>query len=143
MKENELLNFTRNFFLIRQRINEKIGSEFGLTPTDIDILIFIYVWEGEVTATNIERECYIKKNTISVHIDNLVKMGYIQRKENKDDRRVINLSLTDKAITVVKKSIAKNKEMRAKLLAGLTEEDRIILHKCFEVITKNANNLNK
>ena len=143
MKENELLNFTRNFFLIRQRINEKIGSEFGLTPTDIDILIFIYVWEGEVTATNIERECYIKKNTISVHIDNLVKMGYIQRKENKDDRRVINLFLTDKAITVVKKSIAKNKEMRAKLLAGLTEEDRTILHKCFEVITKNANNLNK
>ena len=141
MKDNEILDFTRNVFCLKHKINEKIGKEFNLAPIEVDILTFVYLRGEKVCATHIEKERNLKKNTISIHVENLVKLGYLQRKESCDDKRTIYLSLLKKSISVAQRTIKESDNLKRQLLKGFEKEDLKILENYFKLINKNAINL--
>ena len=136
-----LLDFTHNTFCLRQRINEEIGKKYDLCAMEVDILNFIFIYSQETNASKIVKERNIKKNTISLHINHLVELGYLVREEKQDDRRVANLKLTDKATEIINKSIAENQKLNDKLLNGLTKEEVKEMFYCFDVIKQNAKRL--
>ena len=143
MKENELIKFTRNAFCIKQKITENIGKEFSLPPIEVDILCCVYVCANKTTATKIERERNIKKNTISNHVESLVEKGYLTRQEHNDDRRVVNLVPTDKAKEIAKKYIKETNALKKKLFNGLQEEDIEKLQQIFSILNENAKQILK
>lgn len=136
--KNDILDFAYNTFCLKNKINEEVAKEYFLTPIDVDMLSFIYIFPEAATATDIERERNIKKNTISIHVENLVQLGLLERQERHGDRRKVRLTLTDKAKTIAETCIKKYKALGMKLHEGLTENEIENMMHYFQVISQNA-----
>ncbi len=136
--KNELLEFARTTFCLKHKIHEKIAKEYSIAPIEVDMLTFIYVYGDSATATNIEKERKIKKNTISIHVENLVQKNLLIRHDGQGDRRKVELSLTEKGKIIAENCLSEYKELGNQLKIGLTKEQIDTLNNCFEVINKNA-----
>lgn len=138
MQKDELLEYLHNIFLVKQRIYEQTSERNGLSPLDVHILTFVDVHSDDSTATGIERDRRIKKNTISVHVETLVQTGYLLRESHPDDGRKVKLSLTDKGKKISAECEQLCRESCCKLAQGLSQSEIGILRRCFETINANA-----
>ncbi len=139
MKINyNIIDLTKNVFCLKRKVNESTGKQFKLAAIEVDILTFVYMFKKDVSATHIIKDSNFKKNTISIHVDNLVKLGYLKRKEKLDDRRTIYLIPTAKAIEVAEHNIKKMHALNKQLLRGLTPDQVKIMQNNFKIINKNA-----
>lgn len=138
MHKNELLDCVHNVFLVKQNISEEIGKNYGLSVIDVNILTFVDICGKNTTATDIEQRRKIKKNTISVHVDALVRKKLLERSEVSDDRRKAELRLTAKGKEIAQQCIERRCEFGRKLQEGLTEQEIATLNHCFEIVNKNA-----
>lgn len=138
MHSDNLLDYIHNIFMVKKYVDEIVGNANGLFPLDVHILTFVKIHSADPTATDLERKHRIKKNTISVHVENLVQQGYLQRQFNAEDRRKVILSLTDKGEDIVRQCFAKCDEMSCKLCKGLTSEQISSLNGLLGVLNSNA-----
>ena len=141
METNLFLGCIRNIFLARNKADEKIAKKFQLAPIDVKILAFLYHRPQDGTAAAIEREWKFKKNTISVHVDNLVRLGMLERREEVNDRRKVILTLTDKSNEVIRMLEKENELLVNNLEEGLSEEELIMMYRCFNTISVNASQI--
>jgi MarR family transcriptional regulator, organic hydroperoxide resistance regulator len=79
-------------FLVRQM---KLHNLNGIVPSHGDILSLLLRKESmpmkDIAAT-VEKD----KSTVTTLVDKLVKMGYVEKRQDNDDNRVTLVSLTDK-----------------------------------------------
>jgi DNA-binding MarR family transcriptional regulator len=76
-----------------------IGERLGLNPTDHKCLDLIIRAETPMTATQLAEETGLSTGTITGVMDRLEKAGYVRRKRDTDDRRLIFIKpLLDKAM---------------------------------------------
>jgi DNA-binding MarR family transcriptional regulator len=66
-----------------------IGERLGLNPTDHKCLDLIIKAETPMTATQLAEETGLSTGTITGVMDRLEKAGYIKRKRDANDRRLI------------------------------------------------------
>lgn len=76
------------------------------------------------TARDIVEMRRIKANLVSVHVDRLVREGYLERQQVPGDRRKTLLLCTDKAQPVIAKGRLLQEDFFEKLLDGMDEEER-------------------
>lgn len=75
-----------------------LNSSNGCSLSPLQLRTLTYVEEREcVKPTEIANEFNITPATVTAQIDKLVKKGWLKRCTCKDDRRVVNISLTKKA----------------------------------------------
>lgn len=137
MGDNLFLECIRNVFLARRKQDERIAKGHNLMCIDVEILTYLYFCP-DATATDIEHERQFKKNTISVHVESLVQLGLLERKEVKSDRRKVILTLTDKAVAIMEDWKRENDLLTKRLERGLTEEEFSVMHRCFGIVNGNA-----
>lgn len=78
--------------------------KFGIddvTPNEVKVLYIIGI-SNTKSMSEIADALKITRGTLSITVDSLVKKGYVIRTRNKQDRRVIILYLTEKAIGIIK-----------------------------------------
>jgi DNA-binding MarR family transcriptional regulator len=78
----------------------KCGIE-DVTPNEVKVLYIIGI-SNTKSMSEIADTLKVTRGTLSITVDSLVKKGYVIRTRNKQDRRVIILYLTRKAIGIVK-----------------------------------------
>ncbi len=139
----KLLEFICNTGLLRRRVVEKVAKEFYLAPIDVEILSFLYIYPHAVTATDIEKQRDIKKNTISVHVENLVQMGFLERSVKRGDRRKVLLTLSDKAKSIAARYEKERDKLARKLVEGLSYEEINMQIHCLEIMGANAERMLK
>src|SRR5713226_2494693 len=66
-----------------------IGERLGLNPTDHKCLDVIIRAETPMTATQLAEETGLSTGTITGVMDRLEKAGYVRRKRDPNDRRLI------------------------------------------------------
>lgn len=115
-----------------------ILEEFGLPQVSFDILMFLSNNPEYKTAQEICEVRHIKKNLVSVHVEKLVSLGYLQRSSVEGDRRKVGLSCTEKALPVVKKGRVMQKAFFEGLTKGVPEPDWETYKKIFRTIELNA-----
>ncbi len=75
-------------------------------------------------------------------VDRLEKYGYVKRKPEPQDRRIINVSLTQKGLELVRKINRKRRRMIIDVFGKVSEEDRSdylrVLMKIKDILTKNG-----
>ncbi len=142
-QKNKYSEFVRSAFWLKHKVNEEVGKEFGLPATEVEILAFLYLNEGVSTATDIWRGRNLKKNTISIHIDNLVKRGYLERAGVDGDRRRVSLTLTDNAKRIAEESMRRIEGLWRELLEGIDAEQLKTFEYCIGIINSNAKRLCK
>ena len=75
-------------------------------------------------------------------VDRLEKYGYVKREPEPQDRRIINVSLTQKGLELVRKINHKRRLMIIGVFGKVSEEDRSdylrVLMKIKDILTKNG-----
>ncbi|HDX9672528.1 TPA: MarR family transcriptional regulator [Bacillus cereus] len=100
------------------------ASSLGLTVQQMGILNTIYAIPN-ITLKEISERLSIPKSTVSVNVDDLVNLEFIERKQSDEDRREIKLKVIPKGQEASKKSIENSTSYKAMSLAlqQLQEDD--------------------
>ena len=116
-------------------------TELGMPQTALDILLFLANNPGYDTARDICIYRHMKPGIVSFHIDRLVGEGYLARRSDEKDRRVMHLTVTAAAAPVVARGRELQAALGARLTAGLGDEDRALLWRCIAAIAENAKSI--
>ena len=121
---NFRLEPAKKFSLAYRQVCRPLCREVGLPQTAFDILMFLGNNPAYKTARDIVEMRRIKANLVSVHVDRLVREGYLERQQVPGDRRKTLLLCTDKAQPVIAKGRLLQEDFFEKLLDGMDEEER-------------------
>ncbi len=103
-------------------------------------VLFILKWHEKQTMSQIAKFLGISKPNLTPIIDRLIEEGYVERSENKKDRRTLLISLKDKGIGYLESLNDKVKQHTREKLEHLSEEDLASLHmyseKIIEIVEK-------
>lgn len=107
---------------------EPVCRSYGVTRTELDILLFLEGNPCQDTAAEIADQRHLAKSHVSTSIKSLERGGYLVKLAGQCDRRLTHLRLTEKAARVVEEG----KRVRGAFLdivtAGLPPADRDRLH---------------
>lgn len=123
---NELLVDLFNYILL---IEEKNLRDQGvkLSMTEVHILEAIQKSESNMMSA-IAKRLMVTQGTLTVSTSKLVKKGYVERVKDEKDKRIVRLTLTDKAESVMQMHNQFHEAMIEKLLneLELDKEEELI-----------------
>ena len=118
-------------------------KETGLPPLALDILLFLANNPEHNTAKDICRMRGHKSGIVSVHVERLVNDGLLERQEMPGDRRQTRLVCTEKAQDIITRGRDIQWQFGFRLMEGISKEDHETMHRCFERIDVNLDEICK
>ncbi|MGN4446230.1 MarR family winged helix-turn-helix transcriptional regulator [Bacillus cereus group sp. MYBK79-1] len=94
--------------------------------------------EKDITIGKVATELSLSHNTASEHVKRLIQKGFIMKERNKQDERVVNLTLTKEGIEVLEKHTLLDKEKIKILEFQLSKEEQQLIEKAFSLLAKEA-----
>ena len=88
---NFSIEISRKISLAYSKVCKPLCRELGLGQTSFDILMFLGNNPAYKTASEIVDIRHIKANLVSIHVDRLVREGYLVRRQVQGDRRKTEL----------------------------------------------------
>ena len=123
---NELLVDLFNYILLIEEKNLR-DQNVNLSMTEVHILDAIEKSDSNMMSA-IAKRLMVTQGTLTVSTGKLVKKGYIVRVKDEKDKRVVRLSLTDKAQDVLKIHDKFHTEMIDKVVDELeVDKDRKLM----------------
>ena len=117
--------------------------ETDLPPLALDILLFLANNPEYSTAKDICRMRGHKSGIVSVHVERLVNDGLLERQEMPGDRRQTRLVCTEKAQDIITRGREIQWQFGLRLMEGISKEDHETMHRCFERIDVNLDEICK
>lgn len=94
----------------------------GLNPGHY-MMLGMLMREGSMSMSDLSRRTCVCKSGVTFLADRLIECGMIERAYDPDDRRIINVSLTEKGTAFLKKHRAEETEAIARNLSNLSDEE--------------------
>lgn len=132
MKHSELLqaleNQSRELSTRTVIFHHFIGERLGLNPTDHKCLDIIIRTQTPMTATRLAEETGLSTGTITGVMDRLEKAGYVKRKRDPNDRRLIYIKpLLDKAMIKMGPIFEPMRQATTNLYSKYTDEELTVI----------------
>jgi MarR family transcriptional regulator, 2-MHQ and catechol-resistance regulon repressor len=108
-------------------------SNSEISPLLSKILNFIHL-EGTTTASKLSKKLNISVPNTSRSINTLHNLGYLTKKQDSTDKRIIYLSLSPKALDLMAKALTSSDERFIKKFNLLSNEDTLELSQSFSKI---------
>lgn len=118
-------NFMLQHFQLVKKENivfTKWCKKYNLLYMDTHMLLSIDESNGTSEPTKLSEELLIPKQSITSMLDKLEKKGYIERTHSADDRRKVNITLTDDGAKIVKKVRQAIEHAEQEILKEITKE---------------------
>jgi len=106
---------------IRSRIGQQAREEFNLTHDQFHVLRRIHL--GRTNVSDLAEAKHISRPAASRAVDALVDKGMITRTQDPDDRRHVNLALTEKGESVLETIFGRISSWMTVQLSNLEEEE--------------------
>ena len=135
--------FARKISLAYNKTCKALCHELNLPQTAFDILMFLANNPQYRTARDIVEVRKIKANLVSVHVDRLVKEGYLERRSVEGDRRKTELICTQKAQPVIEKGQKLQADFKAQMFFGMDADVQRQLEEITEKIEQNLDEILK
>ncbi len=116
---------------------EPVCKGFGVTRTELDILLFLANNPRHDTAAEIAEVRHLAKSHVSTSLKSLEASGYVAKFPGEDDRRMVRLKLTQRADAVVAEGRRCQREFFEIVTGGLSEEDHRRLRGYFSCMEQN------
>lgn len=133
-----LIGLHRNVSMLDKRTAE-LAAKYELTFSQFMVLETLYS-KGDMTVGAVRETILSSVGTISVIVNNLVKMKYIERLADKSDRRVTILHLTEAGRKVISQLAPENMMMINDIFSVLDQKEKESL---LEILRKLGGNLNE
>lgn len=101
----------------------KLAQQEGLTFSQFAVLEALYS-KGDMTVGEVRKAILSSMGTIPLIIDNLVKLNYVTRRGDENDRRRCIVSLTDEGRSIIEKLALQNAKMIIDYMSVLTLEEK-------------------
>lgn len=139
MKDRDLENMVDNIFsiypILYKNLMKKTHACMNINMSNSHYqIIFVLNRLGELSVTEISKKVCISKPQMTVLIDKLIIDGLVERKPSDVDRRVINISLTEKGKEFVEQYKLEAKNNMKNKLRSLSEEDLKSLSSALDVV---------
>lgn len=147
MKNLDLVSSENKYNLLSGRVplllNRFLSQQFknknlNLTREQWSVLAVLWKSDGcsqQVIADSTSRD----KPSVTRLIDNLVKEGYVIRKNHENDRRLNLIYLTDKGKNIEKDVIEIVDDTIEKATQGLSDDQIVAIRDAFQVVYDNLN----
>ena len=139
----EMNGHARKIGLAYEKALLPLSKEIDMPHTAISILLFIANNPDFATASYICDMRGLKRPIVSAHVENLVQRGYIERRAFPGDRRKDALVCTEKAQKIVEAGRERQIQFAKTILAGISEEDRAVMERCFKLMDENIDTIIK
>ncbi len=110
----------------------------GVKPFHMEVIVFIGSNDSAVFQRDIEKRYDLKRATVSLGLDDMEKEGLIKRVSVKNDARLKQIVLTDKAINFYEHAKKAIMEVESYLVQGLDPDEIETVIKVFNKIEENA-----
>lgn len=101
---------------------EKHGIE-GIVPSHGDILVFLYQ-KDELSIKELAEKIHRTQPTVTVLVNKLEKLGYVERIKSKEDGRITSIKLTEKGIQLEPVFRDVSSSLNDVIYGGLSSEQR-------------------
>lgn len=109
---------------VYQRFCQGVIREFDLNDTSFQVIMFLANNPNYNTARDICQMRGIKTGIVSVAVEQLIQMGYLERKTDAHDRRVQRLSVTAQAGDLIRQGRQVQREFAQAIANGLTQSEQ-------------------
>ena len=116
---------------------QPLSREFAIPQTAAEILLFLANNPENRTAKDICTMRRLKPGIVSLHVDTLVTLGFLERKSVPGDRRKLRLELTEKASSIIARGRQMQERFAQTLAQGLSPEELSCFARCMETISQN------
>lgn len=99
-KAIDLIGLTGCLYRCAQAYFDKELKKFNLSMATYPYVLSLSKNEG-INQNEISRKLYVDKSMSAKSIKKLINLGYVHKKENKEDARAYKLYLTDKAKDII------------------------------------------
>lgn len=120
-----------------QRRHAPLSREFAIPQTAAEILLFLANNPENRTAKDICTMRQLKPGIVSLHVDTLVTLGFLERKSVPGDRRKLHLEPTEKASSIIARGRQMQERFAQTLAQGLSPEELSCFARCMETISQN------
>ncbi|HTP65080.1 MAG TPA: MarR family transcriptional regulator [Geobacteraceae bacterium] len=110
-------------------------DSYDLTPQQFGVLAFLWIEDG-LSQTELSARSQIDRTTMGGIIDRLEKEGYVERFNHPDDRRTLQVFLTQKGKAVENELCIVANRVLIKFNAPLTDEEQVMLVRLLEKIRR-------
>ena len=126
---------------VYQKLCGQTVSEYGFTPNEIVVIMFLANNKGLNSASEIAQYRNISKGLVAKSVDSLCEQGYLTAGRDKKDRRLVRLELTEKSTAVIERIKECRKSFVEELHKGISEEDIKALHHTASIMNQNIESL--
>ena len=116
---------------------QPLSREFAIPQTAAEILLFLANNPENRTAKDICAMRRLKPGIVSLHVDTLVTLGFLERKSVLGDRRKLRLEPTEKASSIIARGRKMQERFAQTLAQGLSAEELSCFARCMETISQN------
>lgn len=113
---------------------DSILGEYGITTEQFAVLATVRSRGGSLRPTDLASILERSPNSVSMLVDRMVKAGLVKRTRDRIDRRVVNVTLTDKGKNAVEPATPAGWEFIQKILSPLTDKDKHALAGLLETV---------
>lgn len=119
---------------IRSHIRATATSNFDITVEQFHVLR--YVRRGVTSMSDLAVAKNISRPAISQAVDVLVKKGLLTRVHSTQDRRVVDLALTDEGLALLETVFKENREWMKERMSSLTASELELILNATDVMRK-------
>ena len=114
---------------------QKLTRQNDITPRQFGLLMALYQ-QGPLTPSFLAERISSDRNTLSEMLKRMAERKLISKKANAEDRRSIQVQITNKGEAALLKVIPAAAKLQDLLLTPLTKDDRAHFLKCMLAIAK-------
>lgn len=116
---------------------ESVCQNYGVTRTELDILLFLANNPKYKTAAEISDIRFLAKSHVSTSLRSLEANGYIVKTTEAADKRRVRLKLTEAADNVVREGRKQQAVFADIIMDGLSQKEREQIHSGIERMENN------
>lgn len=121
-----------------ESLSKSICEKYNLTKMEYDILMFLYNNPQFNTAADIVKVRKSTKSHVSIALKDLEKKGMIERRQNPNNKKIIEIFLLEKAKKISDEGMNLQKRLMHNLLDGFSDDEKKICKIMFDKIAANA-----
>ena len=119
-----LLRIFRGFHRYYSQAFGPLQQRTGLALREVQVLLFLANHPGQDTARDVVELRGLPKSQVSQAVEILVGRGFLQRRPDREDRRVIHLAITEAGAPLAREAQDIQADCWQRIFSGLTEAER-------------------
>jgi DNA-binding MarR family transcriptional regulator len=123
---------------VNKYYNAFLNKDLGLSISQIAILTALDTNGGVMHPSEIARITYTERNNISTLVARMSEEGLVRTERDSEDKRLVNVSLTEKGKQVFEKAKPIVHKAVERLVTALSEDNAYLFERPLRILRQNA-----